>query len=114
MSSSIRHTGASSTAVVELDPIIHLRHEADEPSNKHAATHRSISLQPDQVVEVNAQDRNESLPSPSIASQENIERWNESRMNIARIAAAFWGFVLMGLNDATYGVSNREHRKMGH
>ena len=32
------------------------------------------------------------------------ERWNHPRINIARLFAAFYGFVIMGLNDAAYGV----------
>ncbi|SLM40258.1 Major facilitator superfamily domain, general substrate transporter [Lasallia pustulata] len=31
------------------------------------------------------------------------ERWNHPRINIARLFAAFYGFVIMGLNDAAYG-----------
>ena len=32
------------------------------------------------------------------------ERWNHPRINMARMFVAFYGFVIMGLNDAAYGV----------
>lgn len=38
--------------------------------------------------------------NPTIAT----ERWNESQSNIFRIAASFFCFIVMGANDAAYGV----------
>lgn len=43
------------------------------------------------------------LPPPSI-SAEVVQRWNYPRKNIPRVAACFWTFVVMGANDAAYGV----------
>lgn len=34
-----------------------------------------------------------------------VERWNEPRFNMFRTFATFWSFVIMGANDAAYGVS---------
>jgi hypothetical protein len=53
----------------------------------------------------NEPDVNETLPSPTIAAVEPQERWNSSRTMIYRTFAAFWGFVIMGANDAAVGVS---------
>jgi hypothetical protein len=34
-----------------------------------------------------------------------LERWNSPASNIPRTFATFWSFVIMGANDAAYGVS---------
>lgn len=34
-----------------------------------------------------------------------IERWNHPKSNIYKTLATFWGFLVMGANDAAYGVS---------
>jgi hypothetical protein len=33
------------------------------------------------------------------------ERWNHPRSNILKTAATYWSFLVMGMNDAAYGVS---------
>lgn len=33
------------------------------------------------------------------------KRWDESRINTIRLAAAFWGFTINGAQDASLGVS---------
>jgi hypothetical protein len=33
-----------------------------------------------------------------------LEKWNQSRTNIQRTLATFWCFMVMGANDAAYGV----------
>jgi hypothetical protein len=45
------------------------------------------------------------LPSPTTQGAERLERWNSPRLNLWRSGAAFWSFVVMGSNDAAYGVS---------
>lgn len=35
-----------------------------------------------------------------------LEKWNEPSVNINRLFATFWSFVIMGANDAAYGVSS--------
>ncbi|EOD44270.1 putative mfs protein [Neofusicoccum parvum UCRNP2] len=32
-----------------------------------------------------------------------VEKWNSTRINICRLAATFWAFLVMGGNDAAYG-----------
>lgn len=34
-----------------------------------------------------------------------LEKWNQPRVNIHRTLATFWSFLVMGANDAAYGVS---------
>lgn len=47
----------------------------------------------------------ENLPSPTTQGAAKLERWNQSQVNFWRTMAAFWSFVVMGSNDAAYGVS---------
>ena len=63
---------------------------------------RSIGSKPRSWREDNEDDRNETLPSPTTAS-EQIQTWNSPRINMYRLPATFWAFVIMGMNDATYG-----------
>lgn len=37
-----------------------------------------------------------------------VEKWNEPKINKFRVGAAFWSLLLMGANDAAYGVSSPE------
>jgi hypothetical protein len=46
----------------------------------------------------------ENLPSPTTQGADKLERWNTPRVNFWRTMAAFWSFVVMGSNDAAYGV----------
>lgn len=43
-----------------------------------------------------------SLPSP-ITATEAAERWNRPQVNIFRVMACFYGFMVMGMNDAAIG-----------
>ena len=51
-----------------------------------------------------AEDRNETLPPPSVVVEEPL-RWNSPKINAFRTFATFWSFIIMGLNDGAYGVS---------
>jgi fucose permease len=48
-------------------------------------------------------DRNEALPSPTTAPGDVLQTWKTPRINLYRVSAAFWAFIIMGMNDATYG-----------
>lgn len=45
------------------------------------------------------------LPPPSTAVQQS-QRWNEPGINMWRVFATFYSFVVVGANDGVYGVSN--------
>lgn len=45
-----------------------------------------------------------SLPSPTTAAPV-VEKWNYPKSNTYRIGATFFSFLVMGANDAAYGVS---------
>jgi hypothetical protein len=35
---------------------------------------------------------------------DQVQKWNEPRINVLRLAASCWGFMIMGMNDAAIGV----------
>ncbi|KAI5194797.1 hypothetical protein AUEXF2481DRAFT_24824 [Aureobasidium subglaciale EXF-2481] len=101
MSTSRRnnHQG-SSTAVMELEPV----HSPIQASEKHFPAESGRRLGPDDFDDdLDRDDQNETLPSPTVASHEVLEKWNTPRPNMYRTFAACWGFAIMGMNDATYG-----------
>ena len=97
--SAAKQNGASSTAVlepIELHPI-HPKQRAPSTSSKRpeSITAHSLRSLPE--------DRNETLPSPTTSPADVVEAWNRPRRNIYRLGATFWSFVIMGMNDASYG-----------
>ncbi|KAL8357093.1 hypothetical protein RB598_002088 [Gaeumannomyces tritici] len=48
-------------------------------------------------------ERDHDLPPPATAPAEALQRWNQPGVNRWRVAAAFWGFIVCGSNDAAYG-----------
>lgn len=101
MSTSRRvgHQG-SATAVIELEPIQSLPRAPE----KHFPVDSGRRLgQNDLDDNRERHDQNETLPSPTVASHDALESWNAPRSNLYRTLAAFIGFAIMGMNDATYG-----------
>ncbi|RHZ50160.1 uncharacterized protein CDV56_104884 [Aspergillus thermomutatus] len=41
--------------------------------------------------------------APPVSAVAALERWNAPRANIGRTLAAFWSFLMFGMNDAAYG-----------
>ena len=54
-------------------------------------------------------DPGEFLPQPS-TTVSIVERWNNPKANIYRTAATLFAFVIMGANDAAYGVRSTAKR----
>ena len=54
-------------------------------------------------------DQNQQLESQASTLPEGppLQRWNHPRINVGRSLVAFYGLVIMGANDAAYGVSRR-------
>jgi hypothetical protein len=98
------HSGGSSTCVVELEetkgPQQQLRiKEATENIN-----HRLSRVESNRSKIIHSEnDVDGSLPSPTTANEE-LQRWNFPPKNMFRTFAAFWGFIIMGANDAAVGV----------
>lgn len=44
------------------------------------------------------------LISPPDTAVAAVEKWNSSTTNVLRICATYWAFLVMGANDAAYGV----------
>ncbi len=90
----------SVTSVVELEPV-HLTPLPAHLDQKQGPDTRAPA--PEQDVS--------SLPPPSTAA-DPVQRWNNPRSNIARVAACFWTFIVMGSNDAAYGVSDLPYTRL--
>ncbi|TKA80767.1 hypothetical protein B0A49_00504 [Cryomyces minteri] len=99
MSSHPRTSAGSSTSVIELQPITSNHENASKQSLPHIAHYVSRRQSHSKSV---VDDRNESLPSPTTAT-EALQKWNTPSVNMYRSFAAFWGFIIMGANDAAYG-----------
>jgi len=106
----VRRNGGASTAVLapielELAPKIQ---EVPSITSKRPPSFgghslASIGVTPQERQSSGLQDDcNETLPSPTTTS-ERLEMWNSPRRNIYRVGATFWSFIVMGMNDATYG-----------
>lgn len=83
----------SSTMTIELQepaPTLHLENNTEFPQ---------------QDIGNNGHDSDKSLPSP-VTAVEVVQRWNNPKVNIYRTFATFYTFVVMGANDAAYGVSH--------
>lgn len=75
------------------------------PAITHRVSHQSsLRRSGDQVEDGNASDLAPSLPAPEEAEEE-LQSWNQPRVNIFRTFAAFWALFVMGMNDAAYGVT---------
>lgn len=48
---------------------------------------------------------NDSASNESPDGFSALEKWNHPRINVYRSFATFWSFLVMGSNDAAYGVS---------
>lgn len=75
----------SSTCVVEEQPQ-HTNHIALEAPGDHS------------VTDTFGDDTPDGFPA--------LEKWNTPRINIFRSFATWWSFLVMGANDAAYGVSS--------
>jgi hypothetical protein len=83
-----------------------------------SASHSNIELQPVGPAALRDQGRTlggktssnidpvEFLPQPS-TTVSVVERWNHPDVNIYRTFATLFAFMIMGANDAAYGVSSR-------
>lgn len=103
---AVHHNAGSSTCVVEPVELSDVSHYLDKPQQAKVAEPRS-SLRIDDTKGMQSDDPVEKLPSPTTQAAEKLERWYAPRTNLWRTFAAFWSFVVMGSNDAAYGVCSR-------
>jgi hypothetical protein len=71
----------------------------DEETGQDSITAVSLDDASKQIVE----DINEKVDA--IQDARGLEQWNRPRINIYRYLATLYSFVIMGMNDAAYGVS---------
>lgn len=84
----------------------YLQQPADAKVSGLQATLQTLQTRTSQQAVQENNDPVEHLPSPTTAVAHKPERWNTPRTNLWRTLAAFWSFVVMGSNDAAYGVSD--------
>src|SRR3954471_17776294 len=72
--------GGSQTAVMEMEPA--------------ASGPEANKLEAEEVAGA--------LPTPSTAAAV-LQKWNNPRINMFRVFATFYSFVILGLNDGAYG-----------
>lgn len=82
--------GGTSTTLPETEP----------PSlSSSTSTTRRVSFDDEK------QDAGAGVDDRSPAGEKDKERWNFPRTNVRRVGACFYSFIIMGANDAAYGVS---------
>ncbi|KAG5928313.1 hypothetical protein E4U42_000856 [Claviceps africana] len=88
---------SATAAVAPAVPLNPLPTTPDDAHPRHMADHDASS--PDEASV------SEALAASVVVATERAERWNDSPRNVSRVAAAFLCFLVMGANDAAYGVS---------
>jgi hypothetical protein len=95
----------SATCVVELDSVAPPKSTVQQPTP--ALSIKSSSLSIEQRLSISPKDgerRDFDLPAPSTAVSQ-VKQWNSPRINMWRVFATFYSFIILGMNDAAYGVS---------
>lgn len=100
---AVRQNGGSSTCVeepqIELHDISNFTSRPQETKLNGPQTTLRLS----DTRGTSDDDSPVDLPSPTTQAAAKAERWNQSGLNVYRILAAFWSFIVMGSNDAAYG-----------
>lgn len=101
---ALQQNGGSATYVME-SPSVELNdlsHYISKPEDAKLAMAKPPSINAGKTLQ--EKDPIERLPSPTTQADAKLERWNAPRGNVWRTLAAFWSFIVMGANDAAYGV----------
>lgn len=99
MTISRMDNGEKSLEAIELDP--KSTRSRQSLSKKKSTTENSSVGGKLGHDEENIRDQTE----PPETAQPVLQSWNRPRSNIGRVVAAFFSFFVMGMNDATPGVS---------
>lgn len=107
--SVVRNNGGSSTCVVELQPTTSAfsakESDGQRPPDLTFNTERENNENGINESPPFGWDQDTESPGPERAVAHAREKWNEPAVNAPRTFATFWCFVIMGANDAAYGVS---------
>lgn len=100
------HARGSLTGTIELEPEARnfATSSKEQGLNTTSNTTTTQDVRMEREPETFSADR-ESQHEPSAVVAHALEKWNEPSANISRLFATFWAFVVMGANDAAYGVS---------
>jgi len=109
MASQFHHNGGggSSTAVLQIEPIPMTPLNLKNKSSGADVSSKTTPTRPDSLNPIRRGSTDEeSVPGPGLGTVAEVkERWNYPRTNIPRVSACFYSFIVMGANDAAYGVS---------
>jgi hypothetical protein len=61
----------------------------------------------DTVPDIELRNASDSLTLGSSAVAQAVPHWNSPSINKYRTLATFWSFLIVGMNDGSYGVSDR-------
>lgn len=61
----------------------------------------------DNLAGIELGDTSDSLTPDSSGVAQVVPHWNSPPINKYRTLATFWSFLIVGMNDGSYGVSNR-------
>jgi hypothetical protein len=99
----------SAACIVELEPVAQPQASLQQPTpalsikNFSSSTSQKLNAEPKNV------ERNDfDLPPPSTAVSQ-LQKWNSPRINMWRVFSTFYSFIVLGLNDAAYGVRALMH-----
>lgn len=107
--SQYNNSNGSSTMVIELQP-----QQQQQPGSDQSHT-VILDTQPIETQRVNSQQEDDAehrqtdmgeAPSVPPTAVPSLQKWNGSRENVWRLLATFVSFMLIGANDASYGVSH--------
>ncbi|KAG6013515.1 hypothetical protein E4U54_006640 [Claviceps lovelessii] len=108
-SSTVPPSTMSATEIMTPgSPAIQLNPLPAEPNGKQPRqTTKSASCRPQTAYVPEAPDHvSDAHAASAVASTERAERWNDPSGNMARVAATFLTFLVMGANDAAYGLES--------
>ncbi|KAI1178326.1 putative MFS transporter [Nemania sp. FL0916] len=104
MASQFHGSGGSSTAVVEMEPVYLSTGKTTPPAPAPAPADSSTRRQSSDEEKQDAPDPECPLPPPT--ATEAKERWNYPRKNVRRVLSCFYSFLVLGANDAAYGLQD--------
>lgn len=73
----------------------------NEEPTKHDITSSSLEDGPSEAIN----GEGEKDPPGTVTETSELEMWNKPRINMYRYFTTLYTFVIMGMNDAAYGVS---------
>jgi hypothetical protein len=83
-------------------------HIQSQESSKEAVTYMSLDAKTEHVVDGGIENKREHARAGPESENDSPsqEQWNTPRINIYRYFATIYSFIIMGMNDAAYGVSS--------